>query len=203
MKKSMIDIKLLAGIFLAYLLIYITFDGKQVFWYLYTATMLFLISFTIINEKIDDEAPTKQYFLYGILSGALLYVLFFVGSWIFSFIPGTFDNQVSKIYVKFKLEWVWHYLVLIFVIIPGEEIFWRGFILKRLMRYMNTAFAIFIGASLNAAAFCFSGYPILIVAAFVSGIAWGILYAWKRSIPLLIISHLMFDLLLLVIFPLS
>lgn len=203
MKKSLIDYKLIGGIFLAYLLIYVAFDSKGVFWYLYTASLLFLISISIISEKIEDDASPQLYFFFGILSGAALYGLFFAGDLLLSFLPGSFDKQIKKIYKLFSIEWIWHYLVLLFIIIPGEEIFWRGFIQKRLMRYMNIKVAILLSAILNAAAFIFSGYTILIIAAFVSALVWGSLYAWKRSMPLVIISHLTFDLLLLIIWPLA
>ncbi|MBS4207809.1 CPBP family intramembrane glutamic endopeptidase [Bacillus sp. FJAT-50079] len=202
MKKIITDYKLLGGIFFAYLLIYVSFDSKQVFWYLYTASMLFLISITIVNEKIDDEANTKLNFLYGIVSGVALYVLFFVGDWLLAFMPTSLSKQIPKIYSHFSLEWIWHYLVLFFIIVPGEEIFWRGFIQKKLMRYMNVKLAIILSAALNASAFIFSGYTVLIIAAFISGLAWGCLYAWKRSMPLLIISHLTFNLLLMIFLPL-
>lgn len=203
MKKSLTDYRLLGGIFFAYLLIYVTYGSKSsVFWYLYTATILFLISYAIINEKLDDEVPTKQYLAYGVISGLALYFLFFVGNWMLTILPGSLDKQVVKIYARYPLEWVWHYLVLIFIIVPGEEIFWRGFVQKRLMKYMNQVVAVFVAAAINAAALYFSGFTILIVAAFMSGIVWGLLYMWKRSIPLLIVSHLTFDLLLLIILPL-
>jgi membrane protease YdiL (CAAX protease family) len=39
------------------------------------------------------------------------------------------------------------------------------------------------------------------LAAFCGGIFWGSLYIWRKSIPLLIISHLIFDLLFIVFFP--
>ena len=39
-------------------------------------------------------------------------------------------------------------LVLMFIIIPGEEIFWRGFIQKRLMNYMNIKVAILLSVLL-------------------------------------------------------
>ncbi|MCR2820916.1 CPBP family intramembrane glutamic endopeptidase [Lederbergia panacisoli] len=203
MKKNFFDWKLVIGFILAFVLIYITFESKQVFWYLYTATMLFLISFAIINEKLDDEVSTKQYISIGVLSGVALFLLFAAGDWVLSFLPKTFSIQVSKLYSRFSLEWIWHYFVLFFIIIPGEEIFWRGFILKRLMGKMSIGKAILASALINAIAFCLSGYFILIIAAFVSGLVWGILYVWKRSMPLLIVSHLVFDLLLLILFPLS
>lgn len=203
MKNSFTDYKLIGGIFLSYLLIYVAFDSKGVFWYLYTASLLFLISYSIISERIEDHATAKQYFLFGMLSGVSLYGLFFVGDWLFSLLPGSFDKQIINIYKLFSPEWIWHYFVLIFIIIPGEEIFWRGFIQKRLLRYMNMKVAILLSAALNASAYIFSGYSILIIAAFISALVWGSLYAWKRSMPLVIISHLTFDLLLLIIWPLS
>ncbi|MBS4198754.1 CPBP family intramembrane metalloprotease [Bacillus sp. FJAT-49732] len=203
MKNKIIDWKLVIGFLLAFFLIYISFESKQVFWYLYTATMLFLISFAIINEKLDDEVSTRQYLSIGILSGVALFLLFAAGDWLISFLPKGFNSQVSKLYTRFSLEWIWHYFVLFLIIIPGEEIFWRGFVLKRLMKKMSIGKAILASAFINAIAFCLTGYLILTIAAFVSGLVWGVLYAWKRSMPLLIVSHLIFDLLLLIIFPLS
>lgn len=203
MKKGFSDYKLIGGILLAYILIYVSFDNKGVFWYLYTATMLFLISISIISEKMADEASAPKYFIFGLLSGISLYIVFFTGDWLFSLLPGSLDKQINKIYSLFSFKWIWHYLVLFFIIIPGEEIFWRGFVQNKLMRYMNMKKAILVTASLNAAAFISSEFTVLIIAAFVSGIVWGGLYVWKRSMPLIIISHLIFDLLLLIIWPLG
>lgn len=202
MFKKWMDFKLIGGIFFAFLLIYVTFDRKDVFWYLYTATLLFLISYTIINEHLDDEVPAKDYIKHGLWSGISLYLLFFAGNWIFSMMPGSLNDQVASIFKHFSFTFIWHYLVLIFIIIPGEEIFWRGFVLKRMARLLRPATAIVAAAVLNGAGFILSGYPVLALAAFVSGLVWGSLYMWKRSIPLVIFSHLTFDLLLLIIFPL-
>src|SRR5690606_2252782 len=121
MKKRNIDKKLIFGGILAYFLIYVTFDHIKVFWYLYTATMLFLISYTIVYEKIDDELPPRKYLIFGILSGAALYFVFLGGNWLLSYIPGDFQKEVAHIYKTLQLEWAWHYLVLVFIIIPGEE----------------------------------------------------------------------------------
>jgi hypothetical protein len=93
-------------------------------------------------------------------------------------------------------------LVLLFIIIPGEEIFWRGFVLKRLLNWLDAGSAVLAAAVLNAGAFYFTGFPVLMMAAFASGLLWGWLYIWKKSIPLVIVSHLTFNLLLLIIFPL-
>lgn len=204
MIKSLKDWKVLVGLLLAYLLISISFDYKQqVFWYLYTATMLVLISITIMNEKIADKAVNTKHMIIGIISGVGLYLIVVTGNWIFAILPGNFDKIVATLYDRFSPEWFWTYLALIFIIAPGEELFWRGFIQKRIMNNMGIYSSVFTSAALYAGAFIFTDYPILIITAFVSGIFWGFLYVWKRSIPLLIVSHLLFDLLLLIFFPLS
>ncbi len=202
MFNKRIDFKLIGGIFFAFLLIYVSFDSKDVFWSLYTATLLFLISYTIVNESLDDKVPAKEYIKHGLWSGVALYICFFAGDWVLSFLPGSLEQQVASLYKYFSFEFIWHYLVLLFIIIPGEEIFWRGFVLKRMSRLFNPAGAVIIAALLNGAGYILSGYPILILAAFVSGLVWGTLYIWKRSIPLVIFSHLTFDLLLLIVLPL-
>ncbi len=204
MPRYLKDWKLIGGLLLAYSLIFITFDYKhQVFWYLYTATMLFLISVTIISEKIDKQISTKQAILFGLPSGILLYFIFVFGHYLLSFLPMNTLKQVRALYDYFSLDWLWQYLVLILIIIPGEEFFWRGFVLKRLMNYAKPILAVIMAAILNALAFSFTGYFLLILAAFFSGLIWGMLYVWKRSLPLLIISHLIFDLLLFILFPLA
>ncbi|HEY4552293.1 MAG TPA: CPBP family intramembrane glutamic endopeptidase [Bacillaceae bacterium] len=203
MRNRRIDFKLIGGLFFSYLLIYVAFGERQVFWYLYTAAMLFLISYTIINEKMEDDIPASQYLSLGLLTGAALYAVFFAGDLVLSVLPGSWNKMADNVYAHFQLEWFWHYLVLIFVIVPGEEIFWRGFILKRILAYTGPFKAAFAAAILNASAYFFTGYPILIIAGFFSGLVWGCLYVWKKSIPLLIISHVTFDLLLLVFLPLN
>lgn len=69
------------------------------------------------------------------------------------------------------------------------------------MNLMNDKFAILISALLNASVFLYADLPIMMIAAFVGSLFWGILYAKKRDLSMLILSHLIFDLLLLVIFP--
>ncbi|RST75317.1 CPBP family intramembrane metalloprotease [Siminovitchia acidinfaciens] len=202
MYKKKLDLKLIGGIFFAFLLIYVTFDSKVVFWYLYTATILFLISYTIVNEKLDDEASAKEYIKHGLWSGIALYLLILTGNWVLSVLPGSLSSQVAAIFKYFSFEFIWHYLVLFFIIIPGEEIFWRGFVLKRLTRCLNPTAAVIGAALLNGAGFFLSGYPVLALAASITGLVWGSLYIWKRSIALVFFSHLIFNLLLLIIFPL-
>lgn len=202
MKKSLVDWKLLLGYLIAHLFIYFSFDQTKVFWYLLTGTTLFLISFTVMNEEIDDQAPLFQYLLYGIASGLVLYGLFWIGNLLIDVLSiKPFDKQVDKLYSKFAPESIWHYIPLILVIIPGEEFFWRGFILKRISTFFNKWTSIIVSTILYASVYIFTDYPILILTALIVGVVLGWLYQWKKSLPLVIISHLTFSLMMFLFLP--
>lgn len=202
--KSLNDKKLILGFCLAHLLLYFTFLDKNIFWYTFTASMLFLISYSIFIEEIESQLSFLTYFFYGLVSGIILYCLFWLGNFMIDLANLPLAKDISQIYKRLSPSLLWHYIVLILVIIPGEEFFWRGLIQKRLLKNtLNIHFSVFLASFLYASAQVYSGSLMLPFAAFVSGIFWGYLYAWKQSLPLVIVSHLIFDLFLLVIYPFS
>ncbi|MBT2683596.1 type II CAAX endopeptidase family protein [Bacillus sp. ISL-37] len=203
MKNWMADRRLIIGILIAHLLLFFTFEDKDVFWYIFTASMLVLISYSIINEEIEDDTSTLTYLTLGIASGLGLFGLFWLGSFLIEMLNLPFANQISRLYSRFSPELFWHYLVLVLILAPGEEIFWRGFIQKRLSKYFSLKISIGLSVILYASVHLYSGEFILVLAAMIAGLAWSILYAWKRSMPLVIVSHIVFDLLLFVFIPLS
>ncbi|OES43778.1 CPBP family intramembrane glutamic endopeptidase [Domibacillus iocasae] len=197
------DWRFIIGVIAAYILLYVTFYDRDIFWYIYTAAALFFISISIISEPIDDQQNTNRFMLYGIVSGVLLYTLFAAGYALLKIMPVSAEEHASSIYALFSPVFVWHYIVLVLIIIPGEELFFRGFIQKRLNYYMNEWGAMIIAALFYASVFIYSGEWMWVLAAFCAGIFWGSLYIWRKSIPLLIISHLIFDLLFVVFLPLA
>jgi uncharacterized protein len=202
MKNWMADRRLILGLLIAHLLLFFTFEDKAVFWYIFTASMLVLISYSIIHEDIEDKAGTLSYLTIGIASGLGLFGLFWLGSTLIDLLNMPFNSQISRLYSRFSPEIFWHYLVLVLIIAPGEEFFWRGFIQKRLAKYFDTKVTIALSVLLYASVHLYSGEFILVLAALIAGLAWSILYAWKRSLPLVIVSHIVFDLLLFVFLPL-
>lgn len=202
MKTWHADRRLIFGILIAHFLLFFTFDDKAVFWYIFTASMLVLISYSIIHEQIEDNEPTFSFLWIGILSGIGLFGLFWFGSIMIDLLNLPFSNQVSRLYSRFSPDIFWHYLVLVLIIAPGEEIFWRGFVQKRLFKYGNSKLTIALSVLLYASVHLYSGEFILVLAAIIAGLVWSSLYAWKRSLPLVIVSHIVFDLLLFVFMPL-
>lgn len=201
LRKLTSDFRLIIGLFIAHILMYITFQDKAVFWYIFSATLLFLISYTILNEELDDEAPFITYITYGVVSGIILFGVFWIGHSVIEMLNLPFTKQISKLYGRFSPSQLWHYIVLILIIIPGEEIFWRGFVQKRVLKYINAPVGIVLSTILYTSVHFYSSHWILALAALIAGIYWGFLYAWKKSMPLVIVSHLIFDLFLFVLLP--
>lgn len=197
------DKRLIIGFFLAHLLLFFTFQDKAVFWYIFTAAMLFLISYSILHEEIEDNIRLSSYLILGIISGAVLFAIFFIGNTLIDVLNLPITKEISNLYSRLSPSVLWHYIVLMLVIIPGEEIFWRGFIQKRIQRASSVSIGVMISSVMYASAHLYSGSVMLPFAALISGIFWGYLYAWKKSLPLVIVSHLIFDLFLFVLFPLA
>src|SRR4051794_6778614 len=203
MKNRFFDLRLITGYVLAHALMYFTFHDRAIFWYIFTGSLLILITFAMFQEDVEDEASFFSYLTIGALSGILLYSLFWLGVQVFDLLNLPFDNSIKKLYRWFAPSVFWQYLALILVAAPGEELFWRGFVQKRLLRYFGPFASITIGALLYASVHIYSGTFILMLAAFLSGLIWGALYLWKKSMPLVIVSHIVFDIMIFIIFPLK
>jgi uncharacterized protein len=203
MNNRFFDLRLVTGYIIAHALMYFTFYDRAIFWYIFTGSLLILITYAMFQEDVDDEASFFKYISIGVLSGLLLYSLFWLGVQVLDLLNLPFDSSVKKLYRWFAPSLFWQYLALILVAAPGEELFWRGFIQKRLLRYFGTFGSIMLSALLYASVHIYSGTFILMLAAFLSGLMWGALYLWKKSMPLVIVSHIVFDIMIFIILPLK
>jgi membrane protease YdiL (CAAX protease family) len=202
MKIVLINLSFITGIILAHLLLFFSFQDRAIFWYIFSGSLLILIIYAILQENVDDKASLSQYLILGMISGALLYALFWMGYHFFAFLNLPLNKSISKLYHWFAPSLFWQYLALFLIAAPGEELFWRGFIQKRLARYLKPVWSIVAGALLYASANSYAGSFLLVLASFISGLVWGFLYWWKRSMPLVIVSHITFDILIFIILPL-
>ncbi|WP_241663129.1 CPBP family intramembrane glutamic endopeptidase [Planococcus citreus] len=160
------------------------------------------MSIALINYAVFDEMKTWKSLVYGTLFGGMIYAFLAFGYLFFDILPLNVEGPVTAMQTLFAPTSIWHYLLLMFVIVPGEELFWRGYIQQQLKKYMKLPFAILGSSLLFGIALAFSGFWPSIVAGIVAGALLGILYEWKRSMPLLIITHLMVLVLLFIIMPL-
>ena len=178
-----------------------TFQEKAIFWYLYAFTLLVGIAIALVFGKFEDQLPTWKYLIYGTGYGTITYGIVKLGYTILPSIDNSFTKDVSKFLSTYGPTNIWHYLMLIFIVVIGEELFWRGYVQQQLKRFTSPKYAVFVTAILFSLSLAISGFMPGALAAIVAGLLWGALYEWKKSLPLVIVSHLVFVLLLFLILP--
>ncbi len=194
----------LAFIGFALLFLEITFN----FWYQIALTVALLVVYSAIADRrgmvaIFQEArdPWPRAFIWGIISAGFLYGFFYIGNWIAGFIFPFAPEQIGNIYSLKEQASTWEIALLITLIVgPGEEIFWRGYLQRKLVARRGL-----VGLMLSIAAYTSvhlaSGNFMLVVASAVAGVFWGLMYHRWRSIRMNIVSHLIWDLAIFVFWP--
>lgn len=174
------------------------------FWYAMTFSALVLICLaTLFGGAWWKELHIRWYdILLGIGIAAALWGVFWIGDkvsqWMF---PNFARQQVNTIYgMKDGFNPIIISLLLLFIIGPAEEIFWRGYVQKTLIAgkprttLLQTIVPTIIAIMLYTLVHVFSFNFMLIMAALVCGVVWGGLY-WlmPNRLPALIISHALWD----------
>ena len=203
MKKFFQDPRILIGLLIAHVLLFFSFQDRTIFWYIFSGSILVLIAYSSFQEDVDDKLSVIQFIIFGALSGFLLYFVFLLGLWSMKILHLPFDTSIKNLYNWYAPALFWQYLALVLVAAPGEELFWRGFIQTRLSKYFNPIVSILTGSVLYASVHIYSGSFLLVLAAFISGLFWGYLYFLKKSMPLVIVSHIIFDLMIFIILPIK
>lgn len=196
-------ILLLLALAFIYGMMFYTFHEKAIFWYLYTFTLLVGIAISLVASKFEDRLPTWQYLLFGIGYGTIIYGFVKLGALLLPFINAGFSNEVAKFLKVYGPDNIFHYLMLIFIIATGEEMFWRGYVQQQLKRFTTPMWAVFVSTLLFSLSLAISGFMPGAMAAMVAGLILGALYEWKKSLPLIIVSHVVFVLLLFLVLPLT
>lgn len=137
----------------------------------------------------------------GLLSAAVLYGVFYVGNELSARILSRSEGDIGRIYGLKHEAPVWLMAVLMVCIIgPGEEIFWRGYLQRQFVaRYGRWGFVLAVlgYAGVHVA----TGNLMLIGAALVCGVYWGLMYQRFRSLWLNIISHVAWDVAVFLLWP--
>ncbi|WP_391120578.1 CPBP family intramembrane glutamic endopeptidase [Psychrobacillus sp. L3] len=202
MNRQIPLIRLLLSLIIAYSLTWISFSNEKEFWYFYTFTILFLMSIAYFYTKIKDEVKTIRYILLGISFGMLLYAIIAFGYKIIHILPILSTTSIDHFITKFAPSTISEYLLLLILIAPGEELFWRGYIQQQLKRWFKPSYSVVISAALFSLSLVFSGFWLGVLGSFVVGIILGYLYEWKKSMQLIILAHITMLVLLFLVFPL-
>ena len=202
MKNSKQTIILLLALVFIFSMMFFTFYERAIFWYLYAFTLLVGIAIALVAGKFEDRIPTWKYLIYGIGYGTITYGFVKLGFMLLPYLDDNATKEIMKFLNVYGPQNIFHYLMLIFIVAIGEEMFWRGYVQQQLKRFTSPVWAVIITALLFSLSLAISGFMPGALAAIVVGLIWGTLYEWKKSLPLIIVSHIVFVLLLFLVLPL-
>lgn len=140
----------------------------------------------------------------GVGSFALLYIAFFVGDRVLRAVLPFTAAQIGSVYaLGEQLPLVTIAFLLVFVIAPGEELYWRGLVQWAVASRWGSGPGLLAGWLLYAATHLVSGNLAVVLAAFVAGFVWSAIYAIRERLLPVMVSHVLFNLFIFVLAPLS
>lgn len=175
--------------------------------------MLMAISFFVGCTKINKRELTLNNILIGVVTAAALWGVFWLGNFLSTRWFGFAQGQINSIYdMKNGSNALIVGVLLLFVIGPAEEIFWRGYFQRSIDEIFEKSpkiksgtwrwlAPVLITAFVYAIVHVISFNFMLIMAALVCGIFWGFMYRFTKSIVPLIVCHALWDVSVFIIFP--
>ena len=175
------------------------------FWPAMTASTLLLSALATIfcRQWLRDARPTWRGFFLGLGVAALLWCVFWVGDKAARFLFDFARPQVDMIYaMKGGVSPAIIAVLLLFIIGPAEEIFWRAYVQRNLAQRWGANRGFLAATAIYALVHIWSGNPMLVLAALVIGALWGLFYRlWPGQLFALIVSHAVWDTLAFVVAP--
>jgi membrane protease YdiL (CAAX protease family) len=198
------DRLLLAGLGVAYTAFGLTFRGpRRAFWNRMTATGLALGSLALAAEPNLRRARIRRGdVVAGLASAAGLYGIFVLGDrMVRRLLPGG-GEQIGDVYALRQLGPAPELAArLALVIGPAEELFWRGFVNRRLQRRVGRWPGAAAGSFAYAGAHVATGNFTLFGAAGIAGAYWSALEAAGMPMGALVVSHVAWDLVTFLVAP--
>ena len=213
--------RLAAAIVIAFLLWFVMFSQWTAphlnFWWAMTfsACVLILLS-SLHSPRTSHLAPRTSRsnlsplssllspLFEAIIIASLLYLLFWIGDKLSQELFTFARPQVDSIYQMKDGTPSWLIaLLLLFIIGPAEELFWRGYVQRTLTQRWTANTGFVVTTLIYTAVHLPSMNFMLIMAAFTCGFCWGLLYRlFPQHFPAIVLSHALWDAAAFVWFPL-
>ena len=201
-----------AGIVLAFALWIVMFVYRPFnFWVMLTfsTSLLSAVAFVLARPLFLGRECTAKNALVGLFLAALLYAIFYVGNQFLMAVSRLFPallpdraGNIASVYANLGgLSPALVGLLLFFPIGFGEEVFWRGFVQRRLKERWGAGSAFILTTLLYTAVHVPTGNPVLILAALACGLFWGGFYRATGSLVPVLVSHMLWDPFIFVIAP--
>jgi uncharacterized protein len=183
--------------------------GRFDFWWWMSTNLAVLLSicfvidrgyFSMLRKDFKEQLFIKTGI--GLLSALFLYLVFFAGNYLsrkwFNFavsgIEGVYNFKGDAAGMRIAL-------LMLLLIGPGEELFWRGFLQRKLSLIFGKWTGLILALILYTGVHLFTGNIMLILAAFICGLFWGWLYLKYNSMLINVISHTLWDIVVFLILP--
>jgi hypothetical protein len=197
-------LELLAGIAAAYAAFAATFRGpRSRFWPRMTKTGVALGWAALATEPdLGRLRPRARDVALGLGAAAALYGVFRVGDRLARRVMPSGGQEIGEVYELRSLGPVPELAArLALVIAPAEELFWRGFVQRKLARRYGRWRGAAAAAAAYAGAHASSGNATLLGAAGAAGAFWSTLAAAGMPMPALAISHAAWDVWIFLVAP--
>lgn len=174
------------------------------FWLEMAASVAILAFFSLLTWSSYEQLAslTPRNVMIGVFSALALYGLFWLGNIIVTELIPFAESEIGAIYENTGSTALPVIGVLLFLVIgPGEEIFWRGTVQRKLEESYGNSVGLLVGAGLYALVHFWSLNLTLVLAALVAGLVWGWIYARENDLVPVIISHSVWSVLIFLIIP--
>ena len=167
-----------------------------------SACLLAAISLFLQPIRREEFRFDRRAVIIGLASAVLLYFIFWSGRTVSIALFDFAGRQIGGIYHKGEGTPLWVIALLLFCVTgPSEEIFWRGYLQRSLMRRFGRwpgwalATALYAGVHISSMNF------MLVGAAAVAGAFWGVMYAHLDRLAPVILSHAVWSTVIFTVFP--
>ena len=170
-----------------------------------SAALLASASGYFTREEIPDLLRMRVIDLpVGLASAAILYAVFFVGNMVLIDLLPSAQAGIKAVYApKSALPSRAAGALLLCLTALAEEVFWRGFVQRIVVRKTGIALGIALGVLFYAGVHAWSLNVPLILAAVVAGAVWAVQFQLTKSLPSVIVSHAVWSVSIFLLLPVA
>ena len=183
--------------------------GPLDFWWWMSGNITVLLFLAALLDKdwlndISDDIGKDLLFKIGcgLVSALGLYIVFMIGNIVSRYVFPFAGRGIDDIYAfKTGVSKTRILLLMTLIIGPGEELFWRGFLQRRLQSHQGPFKGYLLATAAYALIHVGSGNFMLVLAAGICGLFWGYLYLRTGSIIINMVSHTAWDIAIFILLP--
>ena len=202
--KILLSLLIAAGL---WLVMFSPWTAKYInFWIVMSisAVILITLAFCFGKEWRTQFCFNFKALMWSIGSAILLWAIFYFGDIISTRLFEFARPQIDSVYSMKQGENLTRLsLLLLLLIAPAEEIFWRGYIQRSLAHRFGRNRGFVLATAAYALVHIWSLNLMLILSALAVGCVWGWMYRQKANLVTLILSHALWDVAIFILFPTS